>query len=78
MLERLTELLPVLDIDPAVADAYGRIRASLERRGEIIGGNDLWIAAHAMAVQVALVTNNVGDFRRVAGLRVEDWSVPSG
>lgn len=53
---------------------YGTIRAALERRGERIGANDLWIAAHAMTDSLTLVTNNEREFRRVSGLNVENWA----
>lgn len=53
---------------------FGAIRAELERRGETIGNNDLWIAAHAQAAGLTLVTNNEREFRRVPGLKVENWA----
>lgn len=58
----------------SIAEHYGRVRAGLERGGQSIGNNDLWIAAHALALQATLVTNNVREFRRVPALAVEDWS----
>ncbi len=60
-------------IDAAVAAAYGDIRAELEASGTPIGANDLWIAAHARERHCVLVTDNVAEFSRVRGLRVEDW-----
>jgi tRNA(fMet)-specific endonuclease VapC len=57
------------------AEAYGRIRADLAIRGEMIGNNDLWIAAHALAAELTLVTNNEREFRRVRGLKVQNWAV---
>jgi hypothetical protein len=48
--------------------------AEFEALGKPIGGNDLWIAAHAMALKLALVTNNRREFDRIAGLHIEDWS----
>ncbi|WGD30565.1 type II toxin-antitoxin system VapC family toxin [Ancylobacter sp. WKF20] len=75
VLQRLTQAIPV---DPLPGDAplvYGRVRAALEARGAIIGGNDLWIAAHALARGLVLVTGNVREFGRVPDLVVEDWSV---
>lgn len=63
----------VLPIDAEVASAYGEVRASLSRAGLIIGANDLWIAAHALALGVTLVTNNGREFRRVRMLRTENW-----
>ncbi|HEV7877922.1 type II toxin-antitoxin system VapC family toxin [Bradyrhizobium sp.] len=57
---------------PADAD-YGAIRAQLEAAGTPIGGNDLLIAAHARALDATIVTANVQEFRRVGGVRVENW-----
>jgi tRNA(fMet)-specific endonuclease VapC len=45
-----------------------------ERKGQMIGNNDLWIAAHAKAAGLTLVTNNEREFRRVRGLKVENWT----
>ena len=52
---------------------YGQIRAKLENAGQPIGNNDLWIAAHACAVGLVLVTNNEREFARVEGLLIENW-----
>jgi tRNA(fMet)-specific endonuclease VapC len=73
-LVELTALLPVEPLPPAAGEAYGTIRADLERRGTVIGSNDLWIAAHALAADLTLVTNNEREFRRVPGLKVENWA----
>ena len=74
-LAELRRLLPVLPLNEAVADSYGTIRADLESRGERIGNNDLWIAAHALAADLVLVTNNEKEFSRVKGLRAQNWAV---
>jgi len=77
-LERLRELvrlLPALALPENAGETYGSIRAELESRGEMIGNNDLWIAAHALASGLALVTNNEKEFRRVRGLKVQNWAV---
>jgi tRNA(fMet)-specific endonuclease VapC len=77
-LERLRELvnlLPALALPERAAETYGTIRADLEAKGAMIGNNDLWIAAHAAAEGLTLVTNNEREFRRVRGLRVENWAV---
>lgn len=70
-----TFLLPfeIVPYDEAAAEAYGTIRAALEKRGQPIGREDLLIAAHALAADVPLVTNNEAEFRRVPHLRVENW-----
>jgi tRNA(fMet)-specific endonuclease VapC len=72
-LGRLASLLPVIPLPEEAATAYGEIRAALEARGEMIGGNDLWIAAHAKSARLTLVTNNEREFRRVPGLKVQNW-----
>ena len=75
LLRELARVLPVLGLPETAADAYGTIRAELERKGQMIGNNDLWIAAHARAAGLTLVTNNEREFRRVRGLKVENWTV---
>jgi len=62
-----------LPFDDACAERYGIIRSELESAGTPIGPNDLMIAATALAHGATLVTNNVKEFSRVAGLRLEDW-----
>lgn len=52
---------------------YGKMRALLEKRGRPIGSMDMLIAAHALSLEVKLVTNNVREFKRIPGLRVENW-----
>jgi len=77
-LERLRELvllLPALALPESAAETYGTIRAELESKGEMIGNNDLWIAAHAVAAGLTLVTNNEREFRRVRGLKIQNWAV---
>jgi tRNA(fMet)-specific endonuclease VapC len=54
---------------------YGKIRFDLESRGEVIGNNDLWIAAHALVAPLILVTNKDKEFRRVRGLKTQNWTV---
>jgi tRNA(fMet)-specific endonuclease VapC len=66
---------PVLPLEDSAREAYGRLRTGLERRGEVIGAHDMLIAAHAMALGATLVTNNEKEFRRVRGLRIENWVV---
>jgi tRNA(fMet)-specific endonuclease VapC len=72
-LMELTSLVPVLPLPEDAATEYGSIRALLEKRGEMIGGNDLWIAAHAKASGLIVVTNNDDEFDRVPGLKVQNW-----
>jgi tRNA(fMet)-specific endonuclease VapC len=72
-LKRLSELIEVLPFDTPAATAYGDVRSKLEKKGLIIGGNDLFIAAHALSLHLPLVTNNVKEFSRVDGLLLENW-----
>ena len=77
-LDQLRELmhwLPALPLPAAAAEAYGTIRHELASRGEMIGNNDLWIAAHAVVAGLTLVTNNESEFRRVRGLKIQNWAV---
>lgn len=74
-IEFLREAHEIVEITEQVAEHYARIRARLETRGTTISGNDLWIAATAVAHGATLVTNNTSEFARVAGLRLEDWSL---
>jgi tRNA(fMet)-specific endonuclease VapC len=73
-LRELVALIPIHPLPTTAGAAYGTIRAALERRGEIIGNNDLWIAAHARVADLTLVTNNEREFRRVPGLKIENWA----
>jgi tRNA(fMet)-specific endonuclease VapC len=76
VLDGWMQLLQRPAFDQAAAHAYGRVRAVLTQRGQPIGPLDTLIAAHALALNVTLVTNNVREFSRVPGLRVEDWTLP--
>lgn len=75
--EHLKALTAVAAVEPVPAQAaehYAQIRESLENKGTPIGGNDLWIAAHAKAAGLVLVTNNEREYRRVGGLEVQNWA----
>ncbi len=75
-LERLREfvrLVPALPLPENAAAVYGEVRAHLESPGEMIGNNDLWIAAHALAGDLTLVTNNEREFRRIRNLKLQNW-----
>jgi tRNA(fMet)-specific endonuclease VapC len=74
ILEELTALIPVVPMATDVAAVYGTIRSDLAARGELIGNNDLWIAAHAKSLDLILATNNEREFQRVRGLKVENWT----
>ncbi len=64
----------VMPFDETAAREAGRVRAELEKRGQRIGAMDTLIAAHAKSLGLPVVTNNVADFSRVRGLKVENWS----
>jgi len=72
-LAELAGLVPVMELPLQAGQFYGAIRAALEARGEMIGSNDLWIAAHAKAAGLILVTNNESEFRRIPGLKTQNW-----
>ncbi|WP_201863318.1 type II toxin-antitoxin system tRNA(fMet)-specific endonuclease VapC [Microvirga soli] len=74
ILEELIALIPVLPMAADAAETYGTIRSDLAGRGELIGNNDLWIAAHAKSLEMILVTNNEKEFQRVDGLTIENWA----
>ena len=75
----LAAFLPYVEALDFVDDAalhYAEIRADLKRRGAQIGANDLFIAAHARALGLTLVTNNTAEFDRVSKLKLENWTRP--
>lgn len=73
-LEALSELIPVLPMAESVGQQYGKIRSQLEQAGTPIGNNDLWIAAHALDLDIVLVTNNLREFQRIPDLKLENWA----
>jgi tRNA(fMet)-specific endonuclease VapC len=74
LLEEFKTFVPVLPMPETAGNAYGLMRASLESKGQPIGNNDLWIAAHAKAAGLTLVTNNEREFRRITGLKLQNWA----
>ncbi len=72
-LSELITHLPVLPLPAEAGVEYGRLRAAAEAKGTPVGNNDLWIAAHAKAAGLTLVSNNLREFRRLPGLRLENW-----
>lgn len=68
--------LAILPFDSQAAEVYGAVRAALERAGTAIGPLDTLIASHALSLGITVVTNNEREFRRVAGLKVENWLTP--
>jgi tRNA(fMet)-specific endonuclease VapC len=71
--EAVLEIIPVLPLDVPADSQYGGIRSELEAAGQTIGLNDLLIGAHAHALGLTLVTDNMREFNRIRGLSVENW-----
>jgi tRNA(fMet)-specific endonuclease VapC len=71
--EAILSAIEILPLEEPADQHYGEIRALLESRGEMIGPNDLLIAAHALALDCAVVTANYREFSCVPGLKVENW-----
>ena len=74
ILDRLLFPFEIVPFGEAAAESYSQIRFDLERRGKLVGPNDLIVAATAMADRGTLVTHNVREFRRIKDLGVEDWT----
>ena len=72
-LESVLRAIIVLPLDAPVDVVYGALRARLEEVGQPIGANDLFVAAHALALRCTLVTDNERDFSRIKALPVENW-----
>lgn len=68
--------LRIVPFDAACAEVYGRVRAALRRSGQLIGGNDMLIAATAISIGATLVTHSTAEFSRVPELRFTDWQSP--
>jgi tRNA(fMet)-specific endonuclease VapC len=73
-LQGLLTYVEVLDFPDQAAEHYADIRGDLKETGQLIGANDLLIAAHARSLGLTLVTNNTQEFTRVAGLELENWA----
>lgn len=73
-LDRFLTPLAILDFDYPAAIEYGKIRATLEKNGTPIGPLDTLIAAHALSLNLTLVTNNEKEFSRISDLRIENWT----
>jgi tRNA(fMet)-specific endonuclease VapC len=74
ILEEFKSFIPVLPMPENGGKTYGAIRASLASKGKPIGNNDLWIAAHAKTAALIIVTNNEREYKRVPGLKVQNWT----
>lgn len=78
LVETMAPVMEMLTVEPLSSDAdirYAELRAHLQRQGRLIGANDLWIAAHALALDCTLVTANIGEFSRVPDLHTDNWLV---
>ena len=74
-LYQLTQIIPVqYDTNPNLCQYYATQFTRLKTAGTPIGGNDLWIASHALSQNAILVTHNVREFERIEGLKIEDWT----
>ena len=74
-MEKFLTPVEIIDYGYDATVEYGKIRADLEKKGVPIGPLDMLIASHAKSLDVILVTNNVGEFERIPGLRIENWTV---
>lgn len=75
LVEKFLSQITILDWDDNASRHYAIIRADLEKQGKVIGNMDMLISAHALAENLTIITNNVGEFSRVKGLAVQDWTV---
>ncbi len=73
LLDVMTNEMPCRDFDSRAASIYGKVRAALEKKGEPIGPNDMLIAAHALSLGLILVSDNIREFGRVKGLKLDNW-----
>ena len=73
-LDKFLAPLEILPVDESAMRAYGPLRAALEREGTPIGALDLLIAAHALALECTLVSNNLREFSRIQGLKLANWA----
>jgi tRNA(fMet)-specific endonuclease VapC len=74
-LDKLTRQIPVMySVGKELCEHYAQQFTRLKSLGRPIGGNDLWIACHALAEKATLVTNNISEFERVSGLAIENWA----
>lgn len=73
-LDQFVSPLEVVQFDRQATVLYGRLQSALEKKGQSIGSMDMLIAAHALSLDVRLITHNVREFGRVPGLKIEDWT----
>ena len=70
----LLSCIEIMSFDTKAAEEYGKVRADLELKGEVIGPLDLMIAGHAKSLNCTLVTNNIKEFQRIKGLKAANWA----
>jgi tRNA(fMet)-specific endonuclease VapC len=75
IIEEFASLFDIALVTAETAKIYGVLRADLASTGQLIGSNDLWIAAQAKLADLTLVTGNEREFRRIAGLKIENWVI---
>jgi tRNA(fMet)-specific endonuclease VapC len=75
---RIKELFPIIDVDKAVMETFSDLKVKMRKTGTIIDDMDLLIAATALTMNFILVTNNEKHFRKIAGLRIENWAESIG
>lgn len=73
ILAELISYIPPLPLPINAAEHYADIRCQLAKQGQMIGNNDLWIAAHALSLKLTLITNKLKEFKRVPLLKLENW-----
>jgi tRNA(fMet)-specific endonuclease VapC len=66
--------LEIADFDEKAAESYGTVRTGLEKAGKPVGSMDMLIGAHALSLDVTVITNNIKEFRKIKNLKVEDWT----
>lgn len=71
--ETVLSALNIFPLEPAASIRYASLRQGLERQGSVIGPNDMWIAAHALSLELTLVSANTKEFTRVPDLQLENW-----
>lgn len=76
LIDGVVSRFPVVDFSLEASRTYGKVRDKLRRAGNPIGPLDTLIAAHAISLEATLLTNNTAEFRRVEGLKIEDWTQP--
>jgi tRNA(fMet)-specific endonuclease VapC len=74
VVHRISELFPIIDVTKSIIETFGDLKAFLEKKGERIDDFDLLIGSTALTMNYTLVTNNVAHFKRIPGLKIENWA----